>query len=368
MVSSLPLRATTSPWRRWFESHEAQFWALQFVGWSGWAVAGAIGWIYWMPDSPYVQVYGSGAVMGVVVSTALRYLYRGIWTWPMAPRVVVALSASYLAGGVWRLGKNLVLGLYYPARGPHDMGWLGYFEGITSSFYILVTWSGLYFGIKWYQMLQAESAKVLRISATAHQAQLKALRYQLNPHFLFNTLNAISTLILERDTTRANTMVTNLSKFLRHSLDSDPMQKVSLEQELGALNLYLDIEKVRFEDRLHVDTDVSAAARKALIPSLLLQPLLENSIKYAIAASESGGVIRVHGRVVDDLLEIEVADDGPGMPTLPPGSLPQGRGVGIANTRDRLEEIYGTRHRLMVENNAPSGLVVRIRVPYEVCS
>jgi len=129
------------------------------------------------------------------------------------------------------------------------------------------------------------------------------LRYQLNPHFLFNTLNAISTLILEQQTELANRMVTRLSSFLRYSLDNDPMQKITLNQELAALKLYLDIEKVRFEDHLSLELDIGDEASQALIPSLLLQPLVENAIKYGIARSEEGGHLRIAAKVfAGDLL------------------------------------------------------------------
>jgi LytS/YehU family sensor histidine kinase len=361
MAATLSLGRTA-----WLESHEVQFWLLQLAGWSGWAVAGSIGWIYWSPESPYLEVYSSAAVFGIAISTALRYVYRSIWSWSIARRVVAALFASYVAGGVWQVGKTLIIANAMPhVNEGHEMGWLGYLEGITSSFYIMVTWSGLYFAIKWYQMLQTESAKVLRISAMAHQAQLKMLRYQLNPHFLFNTLNAISTLTLDKDTQRANAMVTRLSRFLRYSLDSDPMQKVTVAQELDALSLYLDIEKVRFGDRLRFETDVADEAARGLVPSLLLQPLVENAIKYAVARSEAGGVIRVRAAVRGAALHIEVSDDGPGIPELENAAVPQGRGVGLANTRDRLAEIYGDRQALQVVNGAPGGLTVCIHLPYE---
>ncbi|NJN51237.1 MAG: histidine kinase [Gammaproteobacteria bacterium] len=351
--------------KRWLEHATVQFWLLQFVGWSGWAVAGSIGWIYWRPDSPYIQVYAAAALVGAAISTVLRSIYRRIWTWPMAPRVALALLVSYVAGGVWQVAKTIIIAAHFPMpQTEQAMGWLGYLEGITSSFYIMVTWSGLYFGIKWYQMLQTESAKVLRISAMAHEAQLKMLRYQLNPHFLFNTLNAISTLTLERDTPRANAMVTKLSSFLRYSLDSDPMQKVTMEQELHALSLYLDIEKVRFGERLTLVVDVEDLARQGLIPSLLLQPLVENAIKYAIARNEQGGIITIDARVRGDRLCVSVKDDGPGIPGLTDGNISE-RGVGLRNTRDRLQEIYGHHQRLSMANDAAQGLVVSIEIPYE---
>ena len=361
------MAATTLPLTRtaWLEAPAVQFWLLQLAGWSGWAVAGSIGWIYWQPETPYVQVYTLCAIFGVAISTLLRQLYRRIWAWPIDRRAVAALLASYVSGAIWQLAKNLIVHSYLPDNDFAKMGWLGYFEGVTGSFYIMVTWSGLYFGIKWYQMLQAESAKVLRITAMAHQAQLKMLRYQLNPHFLFNTLNAISTLTLDHDTQRANDMITKLSRFLRYSLDSDPMQKVTVEQELQALSLYLDIERVRFGERLKLELDVSERAKHGYIPSLLLQPLVENAVKYAVARSERGGVIRIRADVKGPTLTIEVADDGPGMHAPKTSDAPDRLGVGLANTRDRLAELYGDRHELTTINVAPHGLMVAIQLPFE---
>ena len=198
----------------------------------------------------------------------------------------------------------------------------------------------------------------------AHEAQLKMLRYQLNPHFLFNTLNAISTLILEQATDDANRMVTRLSSFLRHSLDNDPMKMVTLEQELRALKLYLDIEKVRFEERLQLEIDVEDEARRALIPSLLLQPLIENAIKYGIAQSVDGGCLKIAARVFAGDLLLELSDDGPGV-ELVDGQIPGANGVGLRNTRERLEELYGTHHSFRLSETEPHGLTIRIRIPFE---
>jgi LytS/YehU family sensor histidine kinase len=244
-------------------------------------------------------------------------------------------------------------------------GLMSYFEGILTSFYILLCWSGTYFGIKYYQMFQAETQKLLQVSAMAHQSQLKMLRYQLNPHFLFNTLNAISTLILEKQTDLANMMVTRLSSFLRYSLDSDPMAKVDMETEINALKLYLNIEQVRFEDRLKVEIELDEKSRVALVPSLLLQPLIENAIKYAVAKNEEGGTIRVAARVFAGDLLIEVSDDGPGIEDLAAIDLPSGRGVGLQNTRERLRSIYGGDQSFQLASAHPHGLKICLRMPYE---
>ena len=159
----------------------------------------------------------------------------------------------------------------------------------------MLLWSGLYFGIKYYETLQHQREATLKAAALAQEAQLKMLRYQLNPHFLFNTLNAISTLILDDQTKSRTWRSTRLSDFLRYTLDQDPMKKVTLRQEVDALKLYLEIEKLRFGDRLQLEFDIEDAATRALVPSLLLQPLIENAIKYAVAPREEGGRLRIEG-------------------------------------------------------------------------
>jgi LytS/YehU family sensor histidine kinase len=164
-------------------------------------------------------------------------------------------------------------------------------------------------------------------------------------------------------------MVTRLSRFLRYSLDNDPMQRVSLDQELAALRLYLDIEQVRFDERLKVEANVEALARRALIPSLLLQPIVENAIKYAIAPSERGGTIRIDARVRGVQLQVEITDDGPGLAEpVANGSHSAAqttRGVGLVNTRQRLHEIYPREHSFTMTNVIPRGLQVCVRIPFE---
>jgi LytS/YehU family sensor histidine kinase len=159
-------------------------------------------------------------------------------------------------------------------------------------------------------------------------------------------------------------MVTKMSSFLRYSLDNDPMQKITLEQELSALKLYLDIEKVRFEDRLNLELDIEDEARSALIPSLLLQPLVENAIKYGIAQMDEAGHLRIAAKVFAGDLLIELSDDGPGA-KLVDGQLPEGRGVGLRNTRERLNELYGGQHSFRLKDTEPHGLTINIRIPYE---
>src|SRR6478609_3413532 len=242
---------------------------------------------------------------------------------------------------------------------------LEFFSNATQSSYILLCWTGIYFGIKYYELVQQEREKTLRAIALAQEAQLKMLRYQLNPHFLFNTLNAISTLILDNENRTANQTVMRLSEFLRYTLDQDPMKKVTLRQEVEAMNLYLTTERLRFGERLRLEFAIEERALEALVPSLLLQPLIENAVKYAISPSEKGGMIRVEGRARGSMLELMVSDDGPGLHS---GAAPgAGRGVGLRNIRERLSVLYEDRHRFAALDNKP-GLRIELGLPLEMAA
>jgi LytS/YehU family sensor histidine kinase len=237
------------------------------------------------------------------------------------------------------------------------------FEGSISTTYLLLLWSALYFGIRSYESQQQQQEAALKAAALAQESQLKMLRYQLNPHFLFNTLNAISTLILDNQNRTANHAIARLSEFLRYTLDQDPMKKVTLRQEIEALDLYLGTERLRFGERLRLEYAIEGPALEALVPSLLLQPLLENSLKYAVSPREGGGCVRIEGRARGAMLELSVIDDGPGMrDRYAPNER---RGVGLRNTRERLAVLYGENHRFAVLNSHP-GLRIDMALPLEL--
>jgi hypothetical protein len=229
--------------------------------------------------------------------------------------------------------------------------------------YVLTSWAGLYFGINYYLMVQDQQRRLLELKAEAHAAQLKMLRYQLNPHFLFNTLNSISTLVLMKDSARANAMLGRLADFLRYSLAGEPTTTVSLSQEVQALQLYLDIEALRFQDRLRVRFDIDPDTRSVQLPSLLLQPLVENAIKYAVAPLEDGADVTIAAHAEGEQVVITVADTGPGLPAAGTPRQANPSGVGLANIQDRLRQLYGTDHSFAIQPNLPRGLVVTIRIP-----
>ena len=361
---------------RFFEDKRAQFWALQLIGWTGWGVTFYLAAVVWGSPDSYSRYVPLVTLWGLVISLGMRAVYKATWDWSAGRRLLTVVVVSYLAGALWKLSR------YYIYREMFEVNsekaermyaalttfWDHLFwrlENVTSAWMVMLCWSGLYFGIKYYNLLQEERARGLKSEAMAHEAQLKMLRYQLNPHFLFNTLNAISTLVLDKQNELANTMVTRLSHFLRYSLDNDPMARVTLAQEIEAMKLYLEIEKVRFAERLRLNFEIAPEAQRALIPSLLLQPLVENAIKYAIAQSVNGGSIRIAARVFADELLLEVADDGPG---LDPGvdRKRSRNGVGLVNTRERLKELYGSNHGFKLSKTEPHGLTINIRIPLEI--
>ncbi|HIG40965.1 MAG: histidine kinase [bacterium] len=341
-----------------------QFWALQLAGFGGYGVSFYFGVAFWDKVPEYYYVYlPTVCIIGILITLVLRALYRAMWDMTFVQRLVGVVLGSYLAAAAWKASRLTLFPIFYPDKYElHD--WREYFL-LGSHFWVMAGWSGLYIGVKYYLLLQEERQQNLKISALAQAAQLKMLRYQLNPHFLFNTLNAISTLILARDNDLAQAMVTRLSSFLRYSLDNDPVQKVSLDQEVDALKLYLAIEQVRFDERLKVKFDISDEAMAAQVPSLLLQPLVENSIKYAISQSETGGTVCIRGKVMDDKLSLEVIDDGPGIQPLKGN---KGTGLGLTNTENRRQELYGKNQTFSIGKVTPRGFSVKIFIPYEIAN
>jgi two-component system LytT family sensor kinase len=338
------------------------FWPLQALGWLGYFIlhfTAAMG-----DGKPlhYVTASLSVTACGFAVTSLLRLGYRRLWGLS-APRMAAVAIGLLLAATLIQTKLYVAIVFRYceDCEIRSIFGYLWYF---ASTFYILLSWSGLYFGIKFALQLQQQKETALRAQNAAHAAQIKMLRYQLNPHFLFNTLNAISTLVLDDQRDTAYRMVASLSAFLRRSLDSDPERPVALSQEVDALHLYLGIEQVRFGDRLRMVVDIEPAVRDALVPSLILQPLIENAIKYAVSKREEGGCIELLARLDGDMLDLHLRDDGPGFDEAGPAAVGHAP-VGLANTRERLRVLYGERQQLSVRNREPSGVEVHIRLPFQ---
>ncbi|WP_190285711.1 sensor histidine kinase [Montanilutibacter psychrotolerans] len=339
------------------------FWPLQIVGWLGYFI---LHFTTAMGDGKplsYVSASLSVAVCGFVITSLLRLGYRRLWGLPVPLMAAAAIGLLVLATALqMKLYVTIAFSYCDDCEIRSIFGYLWYF---TSTLYIILSWSGLYFGIKFALQLQQQKEAALRAQNAAHAAQIRMLRYQLNPHFLFNTLNAISTLVLDDKRDTAYRMVASLSAFLRHSLDSDPEQHVALTHEVDALNLYLGIEQVRFGERLQMAVDIEPAVRDALVPGLILQPLVENAIKHAVSKREEGGRIELIARLDDDMLDVHLRDDGPGLVDADVTSNGHAR-VGLANTRERLRVLFGERQRLAIRNRETGGLDVHIRLPFRV--
>lgn len=337
------------------------FWTLHSAFWAAYWIIEYFGLLPYERPGSYAIVLGLAVVAYFVLSLPMRAIYRRLWG--HHPRVIIpgVIATSYVAALAVRLVINLSFA-YFVQPDLQYKSLLELFGGTVSSAYLLLCWSALYFGMRYYESQQAQQEAMFKAFGLAQQAQLKMLRYQLNPHFLFNTLNAISTLILDNQNRTAMHAIARLSEFLRYTLDQDPMKKVTLRQEIEMLDLYLGTERLRFGDRLRLEYAVEDEALAALVPSLLLQPLLENALKYAISPREEGGVIRIEARARPPMLELSVIDDGPGLK----GEVLQGerRGVGLRNTRERLEVLYSERYRFAVINSRP-GVRIEMALPLQ---
>lgn len=376
-----PFVSSPAPTRRamnwFFAEKERLFWFLQISGWLGFfvfhvlAVSSLVA--GWSQQSVAYSIAMS--IVGLLTtSIVLRPIYRFARRQHPAALLLIGISTTAAATVVMSIAKLqtfvLIFGEEWVLSRGADLGSSNLFmlirPDLPPNFFLLMSWGGFYFGINYYLKLRDESERALMSARLADQAQLKMLRYQLNPHFLFNTLNAISTLVLEKDGKQANQMLTKLSAFLRYSLDSDPLQKTSLAEELRALQLYLEIEKARFADRLKIAIDVDDEALDAQVPSLILQPAIENAIKYAIARMESGGEIGIAAKRDGEMLRLQVCDNGPSAPDDLDILLADGKtGVGLVNMRDRLSHLYGERQSFSLSKKEPNGLCVNFRIPFE---
>jgi LytS/YehU family sensor histidine kinase len=284
-----------------------------------------------------------------------------------------------IAVGLYAFVDSWVISLY---RAGNDANFVQLFLGV---FYLDLTllgaWSALYYAINFYVQVEEQNDQLIRLEAQATSAHLAMLRYQLNPHFLFNTLNSISTLVLLKQTEPANAMLSRLSAFLRYTLINEPTGRVTVAQEVETLKLYLDIERMRFEERLATEFRIDDDAREALMPSLLLQPLVENAIKYAVSPLEEGAQITIAAQLIGPVLRVTVSDTGPGLQpgTDPstlfgvtsstsdstPDSAPDSTRVGLANIRDRLAQAYGESQRFDIGERPGGGFMVVIELPFE---
>jgi two-component system LytT family sensor kinase len=345
------------------------FWILQCGGWLAFGTAMfAWGLDYFNTRDALVNK-SLLVVTGFAVTLNLRSLYRRVRArsrTPFASALLIFLF-SFTGAAIWREVQNLLFQVYASAAISGNvtvrlvaipLGTLMY-DG-----FVLFAWSLLYYGINDWVELERQRERATKAEAMAHVARLRALQSQLEPHFLFNTLNAISTLVVEGQNSDAARMIARLSDFLRLSLETSDTPEISVAEELEFVRRYLEIEQVRFGDRLKVAIESQADAMHGLVPAFVLQPLVENAVKHGVLPQEKGGSVTVTVARNNGALQLRVADDGPGLPE----GVPVAPAVGLSNTAARLAELYADKASFSLDSSPGGGVTATMEIPFRTAA
>jgi two-component system sensor histidine kinase AlgZ len=336
------------------------FWLLQLGGWLIYSVAVAVTSLPFRHERDYVIYRSTFLVSGFFGSFLIYAMCHALWKRKLTLLRSLAICIPFCS----LLGlacSTLAVWMESYYGGTHmPFHWATALAGTTGTAFVFLAWSAIYFGIKHYQELEENRRHLIESESLARDAQLRALRYQLQPHFLFNTLNAISTLVLEDRKNQATQMIARLADLLRDTLESPDVHTVSLDEELSMARRYLAIEQVRFAERLRTVFRIAPESLNASVPRLLLQPLVENAIRHGIAPIAGGGELRIESRVEGDQLHMRVSND---CSEGSPARMARLGGLGLANTRDRLRQLYGDQQHLEVDAEQPGRFEVRIQMP-----
>lgn len=346
-----------------------KFWLLQSLGWLGFGLVSMLGGLPLHEGVKYFAYYAALSVAGFLATLPLRRLCRGMWEkrfpWPRLSLTLI--TACFLLGFVCSLAAIYAESSVAMAPG-HPRSWrvifaMSFADGF-SAMVLLVAWCVIYLAIKQWESAHVREQRLLRLESLARDAELRALRYEITPHFLFNTLNGVSTLVGEGDTQGARRMIALLGDFLRTTLDRSHDGDVTLGHEIRHMREYLAIEQVRLGERMEVRFRIAPDAEKALVPKLLLQPLLENAIRHGIAQCASPGVLEVSAEVKGESVEIAIANSYEhDMP-----EVDVEFGLGLTNTWDRLVSRYGDRFQMEIVAGAAALWSVLLTLPLEAGS
>jgi signal transduction histidine kinase len=293
---------------------------------------------------------------GLLATTLVHFALARVERWPQLARLGLGLGLCVLL-----LPPMNALERSLAARVTTDAASFTFTDYILQFGWVFLMWAGYYFAQDQLFRVRRQAVELTRAQAAAHAAQLKMLRYQLNPHFLFNALNAISALVLEGRNAEAEKMLMHLSRFLRHTIDSDPAPLSRLGDEARVQRLYLEVEAVRFGEKLRVQCSVPESLHECLVPSLLLQPIVENAIKHGVAQLADGGWIRIAAARDGGRLLLSVENDGPPVREVTSAH----GGVGLRNTEERLRAIYGGDASVRIAVRAEGGVRVEISLPWQ---
>jgi two-component system LytT family sensor kinase len=342
----------------------SSFWVLQLIGWTLYGVLIYVTFLTVVPPSGrfgLLQVKISRTVAGFLLTSLMRPIYKHVGSARSVPFIaLLILITSFVFGSLWPFGERIGLWSMNREVFGFSVNWARYPVEVLDYSFTLVGWSALYFGIKYWRQWQSEHERTLQAEALANHAQLDMLRYQLNPHFLFNALNSIRASI-DEDSQRAKRMVTEFSEFLRYSLLNDNSSLVELRQEFEAIRNYLAIEKIRFEDKLDVTFDFEPAAEKCQLPGFLIHPLVENAVKHGMTNNSGPLKICITARMRDGRLVVEVANTG----RLNTRTQTNGAGtqIGLRNVRERLAKLYPEKSNFSLRQD---GAWIRATIEMEV--
>ena len=334
------------------------FWQLQTAGWVCLYLVGILGSIPDIFQRP-------GALRGHTIADATlfltscalrpvcRSLLRRAPSWPaFAWR---AAAWSLVCGACAAFATLLAL------AGPKRIDWSSVAANSVQFSFVFFLWCSLYLSIKQWQQSVKERERLLRAETEAREARLSALRFQLNPHFLFNSLNAVSTLVLDGNAPAATRMLAQIGELLRASLDNEVVPEVALSQEMAFTERYLAIEQTRLGERLQVDLAISPDTLDALVPSMLLQPLVENAVRHGVVPAVEGGRIAIESVLHDGRMRIVIRNSGSRRPDRTQGN---GNGIGLSNTAERLRTLYGTNLTFLLEWPEAGGCQVTVELPF----
>jgi two-component system, LytTR family, sensor kinase len=333
------------------------FWQLQATGWGSF-------YLLQLAES-FAPIHRPGGLREPTLivafmllgSCALRYACRSL-----SRRSLPWLSLEWRAA-VWCLGVGTVsaFGAELAILGIQKITWARHAPNTLQFAFMLFMWCNLYFSIKQWQQSVHERERVLHAETEVREVRLRALRYQLNPHFLFNSLNAVSTLVLDGNASGATRMLAQISDLLRTSLDDNVTSEIALSQELAFTEQYIAIEQTRLGDRLQVEFAIHPETLDALVPSMLLQPLVENAVRHGVAPLVQGGRVAIESDFHDNWLRMVISNSGRREPERQTNA---GSGIGQSNTAARLETLYGSNHKFWMEWPEAGGCRVTVELPF----
>lgn len=333
------------------------FWQLQAVGWIcfyAWSLLGALpdilkrsGALRENTEVVVLLFFGS-----CVLHPICRWLLRRYPSW-------VAFELRAFVASV-TIGAAIAFLFELHMKGIHNMNVVNLAVNSADFPFLLFSWSSLYFSIKQWHSVSQERERLLRAEAEVREARLQALRYQLNPHFLFNSLNAVSTLVLDGQASAATRMLSQIGDFLRTSLNDQAALEAPLSEEMAFTEQYIAIEKTRLGDRLQVELTISPETLDAMVPGMLLQPLVENAVRHGVASIAEGGEIAIESQRREGRLRITVRNSG----RRGPGeNRERENGIGKRNISERLQTLYGNDHQFWLEWPESGGCVVNVELP-----